>query len=585
MSGLHIAFLKLMKNLTIYPLTKLVQVVCFGLITTFTVHSFGQNSLQENLALTTQVLDQTLFSPRLFKERAPEVIKIGLLQLIKQKNIRPDQILDMAEARTATFEKTVLLFLAHKVNNNTLEPFLNQLLEKFIARSSKSDPQDRISKIDETQRKLLITILADAIKSTVRLRGLTADSKIKHMEWVDYSKMVSKAVRNMPGKTFEEKLINASEGKVTRAKEIRLLVDGKESFPLREKLMAQATKSIDIMSWAIYDDQTGISAVDTLMQKHQQGLRVRVIVDGQISLRDGYGSEVKRLETSGVPVIRWNNPQRKFEGQHRKLMVIDEEHAITGGLNFGDVYSHKNPASAQWRDTDLYFRGGSAATEAQNLFTTVWNSQVDAQALKLKKTSLLTEQKNTTTDNDSRLVIIDSRPSQNKNGSPIIKTILTAIRNAQSSVDIENAYTVLFPAVKEELTQAVARGVSVRVFTNSTKSVDEPVISLPIIRSARELAKKGVQIFLKHGDTLHSKMLVVDRTISMIKTYNLHPRSERIEEEMAVLVLDKKFSEHVAQTFEQDIKEYSDAIQSAEQMQLPYDPASLLSLRIFFDQL
>lgn len=519
-------------------------------------------------------------------EYVVSVSKIGPLQLMKQKNIRPDQIFDLSESPTTQAEKEMLLFLAQKVETNTLEPFLQIVVTKALEiAASKPGLQKRVAGLTEQQKAYGLFILADAIKSTVRFRGLTSDSNVKHVEWSKYSKMISEVVRSMPGKTIEEKLVHASEAQITQAKEVRLLVDGIESFPLREKLMAEANQSIDVMSWAIYDDKTGASAVDTLIKKHQDGIRVRVVVDGQISKRPGYGAEVTRLEAAGVPVVRWRNPDRQYEGQHRKLIVIDGEHIIAGGLNFGDVYSHQNPDSQHWRDTDMYFRGGSAALDGQKLFGRVWDSQINAQGLKFEKYRSTSIDTTSTKDSDPRLIVIDSRPSDHINGSPILKTILTAIRNANDSIDIENAYLILFPAIKEELTEAVARGVPVRVLTNSTQSVDEPIMALPIIRSAKALAEKGVQLFLKKGSTLHSKILVVDKKISIVKSYNLHPRSEKIEEEMAVVVLDKEFGEHMSQVFDKDIVNQADSIPSADHIQMPFDPTSLLGLRIFFDQL
>ena len=46
------------------------------------------------------------------------------------------------------------------------------------------------------------------------------------------------------------------------------------------------------------------------------------------------------MEDNGVKVIRWRNTDEPYQGQHRKLLIVDDEAAIAGGLNPGNCYSH-----------------------------------------------------------------------------------------------------------------------------------------------------------------------------------------------------------------------------------------------------
>src|SRR5690606_14702925 len=94
---------------------------------------------------------------------------------------------------------------------------------------------------------------------------------------------------------------------------------------------------------------------------------------------------------------------------------------------------------------------------------------------------------------------------------PIYALTVYAIENAKESIDIANAYFILTPALEEALVAALERGVEVRIITNSMQSIDEPMIALPIIQSVAKLAQKGAKVFLKKGQTLHTKMLRVDQ--------------------------------------------------------------------------
>ena len=182
--------------------------------------------------------------------------------------------------------------------------------------------------------------------------------------------------------------------------------------------------------------------------------------------------------------------------------------------------------------------------------------------------------------------IIDHEPTGLTEGSNIMMTILKAIRSAKATVDIQNAYIILFPALKTELQNAIKRNVKVRIHTNSGQSVDEPIVSIPILRSVLEFVKMGAEVYVKKGATLHSKLIVVDSEFSMIMSYNLHPRSERIEGEMAIAVKDSRFAAGLLEVFNNDIsEEKAQHIKQESDLTLPSSPVAIPTLRLFFDML
>ncbi|MNS91529.1 Major cardiolipin synthase ClsA [compost metagenome] len=405
------------------------------------------------------------------------------------------------------------------------------------------------------------------------------------MEWPALSETMKNRLDLSPKGL--ENILYFANAKESSVREVRLLVDGPQSFVVRDSLMAEAKKSIDVMSWAIYSDKTGFEAADLLIKKHLQGVKVRVIVDGQVATRPGYTEAVQKLEQAGVQVIRWTSATHPFAGQHRKMLIVDGEHMVAGGLNFGDVYSHKNadPKVAKWRDTDIYVQG-DAVKEGSHLFAEIWNEQVTEKNLSYEKMTLTTSAVEGRVRDSEKVLILEHDPRTDKEGSTIMMTLLKGLREAKSTVEIENAYIVLFPELKNEIAAAVARGVKVRIFTNSHLSVDEPIVSIPILRSARDLVGLGAEVYLRLGSTLHSKLVVIDGQYTMVMSYNLHPRSERVEGEMAVVVNSKTFAEGVRQTFDADIQPgKAFRINSPEEIQLPENPVALPTLRIFFDML
>ena len=114
-----------------------------------------------------------------------------------------------------------------------------------------------------------------------------------------------------------------------------------------------------LMSWAFYDDKTGLETARALIEKAKEGVDVKVIVDGQVSVKGHHDAPIRLLEDNGVSVVRWRDADRPYDGNHRKMMIVDGQEAIIGGLNIGDVYSHK-AGETKWRDTDVLLAGPAA---------------------------------------------------------------------------------------------------------------------------------------------------------------------------------------------------------------------------------
>lgn len=370
---------------------------------------------------------------------------------------------------------------------------------------------------------------------------------------------------------------------------------------------------------------TGKALVDLLLRKKRDNpnLNIRVLVDGQVAALAGHNAELARLEANDplnknssaskqkpIKIIRWKSKEHTYVGQHRKMLIVDNEHLVAGGINFGDVYSHKNPDEKvpRWRDTDVYLKG-AAAQEGNKLFAEIWNEQVREQgksptwnmpvpatkALAIPQVATHADKSSVSNKYGFTVKIINNDPRTHREGSTIMLTVLKAIREATQQIDIENAYIILFPALKNEIQGALDRGVKVRILTNSSESVDEPAVSIPILRSVGELADlrsatsgAPAEVFIRKGTTLHSKILMIDGLDTYVMSYNLHPRSERIEGEMAIIIRNAAFTQGMHAQFSTDTTpDKATRINSSNRDELPIknDPTALAVLRIFFDTL
>ncbi len=453
------------------------------------------------------------------------------------------------------------------------------------------------------QKQMLIAQLAGMIDAELSARGMTPGSTgVVYKSWDELSAEHLAAVRDTsvpaagPGhpsaftkKAFLKEMEELSGAKFSSRNRVTPLINGPASFAARKELIEGATESINMMSWAFYDDETGWETARMLAAKAEGDppVTVKIIVDGQVAARPHHHETLEFMEQHGVEVVRWHDPERKYDGQHRKCMVVDGKAAISGGMNVGDVYSHGGPADEKkWRDTDMQIEG-KAVGEAQALFVSIWNQQCEQHGLPHAPIGddvvAQARERGAQVRSTAKVGVVNHVPGPDGDAHILLAT-LKAIEGATESVAIENAYFIQTPALRDALLAALDRGVKVQLLTNSAESVDEPVVTVPILESLPELVEKGAEVYLKQGDTLHSKFMVVDGRFSMVGSYNLHPRSHRYEGELMMNVVDKRFGKKMAKAFAKDIAA-ARKLDNAADLEIPSTALSTLASRYFFDQL
>lgn len=443
-------------------------------------------------------------------------------------------------------------------------------------------------KLDEKTRKFLVSTISTAIHAELQQRGLTKDGAGRNYEtWDALSKRIHgeidklpKSARDIERPEFWQVFEAQTKARFRGGNHMRLLVNGPASFAERARLLDAAKNEILVMSWAVEDDATGEWLRERLLKSVAAGIKVRVMVDGLTAEREGYSRILADLEKGGVEVMRWRSLDklRPFDGQHRKMLIVDNQEMVAGGLNWGDHYSHFSPRTVKpWRDTDILAKG-SLVGEARRLYQSLWNAR---QPLDRKAWTRIADRNYPAGTGDRNVALINHQPGEGEN---ILRSIVLALEGARKEVYIQNAYFVLDPLVERAVEKARARGVRVVVMTNSEESVDEPVVSRPIMKSVNRLFKMGVEVYLKKGkdETLHSKAMLVDSVLAWVGSQNFHPRSFRYEGEVIFLARDAKFGQEMRQMFEKDLKDFN---RLTEPLQIIDNPMADLQEELFFDQL
>ncbi len=160
---------------------------------------------------------------------------------------------------------------------------------------------------------------------------------------------------------------------------MRVLNSGMGSLYARIDMIRRARRSID-MEYYIFDpDVSGRLILQELREAARRGVKVRIMVDkfpGEFALNEHYAQE---LRAAGIE-IRYYNPQPLYRlndsqyRNHRKLMVMDGEEALTGGRNIADEYFDLH-RQYNYLDRDVTVRG-DVVRHMQQTFDNYWASPI-----------------------------------------------------------------------------------------------------------------------------------------------------------------------------------------------------------------
>jgi cardiolipin synthase len=260
------------------------------------------------------------------------------------------------------------------------------------------------------------------------------------------------------------------------------------------------------------------------------------------------GKDVARLEQGGCK-FAYYHPTRALRldrlnrRSHRRVLVVDGKVGFTGGIGFADDWQGNADAVDHWREVHAKIEGPMVA-KLQAAFQQHWLLETNEVLASpdhfppLEPAGTLIAQVTNSTEFSVAAL-------------PLIQAV--AIASAQKSISITNPYCTPTEDQVYLLTEAVKRGVDVRMLLPG-KHNDQPWTKAAGRDSYGDLLEGGVKIFEYTPTMIHSKTMVMDGMFSMFGTSNLDARSATINEEIDVSVLDADFGKEMDRIFERDLE-------------------------------
>jgi phosphatidylserine/phosphatidylglycerophosphate/cardiolipin synthase-like enzyme len=410
------------------------------------------------------------------------------------------------------------------------------------------------------------------------------------------------------------------------------LEEGETSMISRGWFTELAEKTIDIQYFIFSADNVGLIAVDYFLRAAERGVKVRLLVD-DITVKaearlllaiDAHPNVEIRIFNPVANVgktfpQKLRNAMNDFRGfnhrMHNKTFVVDGQVVITGGRNLAlDYFDFGHEFNYRDRDVLLI---GAAAVATQQSFDEFWNSRFSvpvSRLVKVPESKIRAEE----TWNDihqyacnpknywpavrekivrkpetflrmqefgdivwaDHVAFISDVPEKNDERSGLggggitTSELIRLVEQATSSLEIQSPYLITTELSHDLFRRAIARGVSIRILTNSLASTDNLEAFSGYYRVRDELLNIGVEIYEFRPDAdirrtvmtsplqealdykpifgLHSKSMVVDGQIAMIGTFNLDPRSANLNTECITVIYNTTVAERLQKVMEID---------------------------------
>jgi putative cardiolipin synthase len=377
------------------------------------------------------------------------------------------------------------------------------------------------------------------------------------------------------------------------------IAGGRDAFAARVVLARAAERSLDVQYYILRNDTTGGLFCEALWQAAERGVRVRLLVDD--SGTHGLDAVLAALDAHPNIEVRLFNPyaNRRFRlgelatdfsrlnrRMHNKSFTADNQATIVGGRNIGDEYFGAG-SEVEFTDLDV-LAIGPAVHAVSASFDAYWNSDSAYPAAALirpspEKSAEVREAWEKLRDSPeaaryakavlaTALVrellagslplewtsarVVSDDPSKvlhppERKDLHMLPLLEAAVGKPERELDLVSPYFVPTSEGAAALTALAARGVKVRVLTNSLAATDVAPVHAGYAKYRETLLRGGVRLYelkptAEESDkresaggsdaSLHAKTFAVDRSRLFVGSFNFDPRSARLNTEMGVVI-------------------------------------------------
>lgn len=298
-----------------------------------------------------------------------------------------------------------------------------------------------------------------------------------------------------------------------------ILVDSNTFFPRMLEAIREAKHTILLEMYLVRPGKVADRFIDALRGAAERGVRVYLLLD-DFGTHELTPREHGRLLHDNIQVVYynplpdysliynlyrifWKHTTRGLYRDHRKLLLVDDTLAFSGGAGITDEVDSPGLPERRWRETMVQIRGPVIADWRQ-LFLDSWNRYADTPL------QLSTEIPSPFDNGQAGRVTVNK--ARQRTG--VQRSLIKHIREAREQVWFATAYFIPSRNIRRALALAAENGIDVRLL------LPGPVTDHPGARHAGwryygRLLKNGVRIFEYMPRFFHAKTVLCDSWVTI----------------------------------------------------------------------
>lgn len=330
----------------------------------------------------------------------------------------------------------------------------------------------------------------------------------------------------------------------------KILTNGPEKFECLKEELKKAKTFIHLEYFILKEGSLLNEITEILKEKAAEGVSIKILYDdfGCVDLSKNY---LQELHDAGIKTACFNKidfrlfrPSVNYRN-HRKIVVIDNKVAFTGGVNIGDEYIHKDSYYGFWRDTHIMIEG-NAARELNAIFIKDWYHTTSELLLE----SEYTEYHPIKNKHSAYQILADGPDTKIE----LIKDcFFKMIMLAKKRVWLTTPYLIPNSELIMALRVAAMSGIDVRILVPGKHDKGKKMVYRATEAYFSELLEAGVKIYTYSDLFMHSKVLIIDDEVASIGTVNFDYRSFGLHFEDTVILYEDPSIQKLIKDFEDDL--------------------------------
>ena len=332
---------------------------------------------------------------------------------------------------------------------------------------------------------------------------------------------------------------------------VEIYTTGGPKFEQLFRDLEAAEDHIHVQYFTIHNDGIGRKLIDTLIEKVNQGVEVKLLYDGFGCLPTFILPVLRKLRKAGGSVLSIRPYVRTINYRnHRKVVIIDGKIGYLGGMNIGDQYKY-GVKGKHWRDTHVRVTG-SVVHDLQKVFLSDWTASTRRTDIGLRHELRHYFPVPNTTGNLGAQIVA-SGLYNNDNEEIMNLSYFNLISHTKKRVWIQTPYFRPSEIMINTLKTLATLGVDVRIMISLFYASGGLFHRSTNNYFLRHIVGSGVKVF-GYTNIMHAKTMLIDDHALCIGTVNLNSRSLEIDDEIYAYFESKTLATEYEQVFNRDLK-------------------------------